>query len=229
VREFGATASVLLGDALFSQALYLTTRFPTTEVCAAVADAMRRVCAGEIVQTLRRGTTEVSRADYERIVDLKTAELFRVSCFLGAKLAGLPGGFVEAATRFGRHLGIAYQIYDDLVDFFGEETRIGKTLGTDLASGKLTLPLIRLLERLPAEEAATLRSEIVGERPPQLQVRLRQMGEYGIFDAVAEAVGREMDAAAAALGPWRDEAPTPLLLGLVDVLQGQVAALQRPN
>ena len=229
VREFGATASVLLGDALFSHALYLTTRFPTTEVCAAVADSMRRVCAGEIVQTLRRGTTAVSRADYERIVDLKTAELFRVSCFLGAKLADLPVGFVEAASRFGRHLGIAYQIYDDLVDFFGEESRIGKTLGTDLASGKLTLPLIRLLERLPAEEAAALRGEIVGERPPQLQVRLQQMGEYGIFDAVAEAVGREMEAAAAALEPWRAEAPTPLLLGLVEVLQGQVAALQRPN
>jgi octaprenyl-diphosphate synthase len=97
------------------------------------------------VQTLRRRSTDVTRADYQRIVDLKTAELFRVSCFLGARLAGFAPDYVEAASSFGRRLGIAYQIFDDLVDFFGEEQRIGKTLGTDLASGKLTLPLLVLL------------------------------------------------------------------------------------
>ncbi|MEO5958192.1 MAG: polyprenyl synthetase family protein, partial [Opitutaceae bacterium] len=132
-REFGPTASVLLGDALFAHALHLATQFPTTEICAAVSESTRRVCAGEIVQTLRRGSTNITRADYQRIVELKTAELFRVSCFLGAKLAGFPAAYVDAVSRFGRHLGIAYQIYDDLVDFFGDETRIGKTLGTDLA------------------------------------------------------------------------------------------------
>src|ERR1041384_5973536 len=87
-REFGATAAVLLGDALFAHALHLATQFPTTEICAAVSESTRRGCAGEIVQTLRRGSINVTRADYERIVDLKTAELFRVSCFLGARLSG---------------------------------------------------------------------------------------------------------------------------------------------
>src|SRR5215212_2186909 len=169
-REFGATAAVLLGDALFAHALHLATQFPTTEVCAAVSESTRRVCAGEIVQTLRRRSTNISRAEYQRIVDLKTAELFRVSCFLGARLAGFPPEFVEAASRFGRHLGIAYQIYDDLVDFFGEEKRIGKTLGTDLASGKLTLPLLALIERLPVTDARALASEIAGERPAQLSL-----------------------------------------------------------
>lgn len=228
-REYGATAAVLLGDALFAHALHLATQFPTTEICAAVSESTRRVCAGEIVQTLRRGSTSITHAEYQRIVELKTAELFRVSCFLGAKLAGFPQGYVEAASHFGRHLGIAYQIYDDLVDFFGEETRIGKTLGTDLASGKLTLPLLALLERLPAAAAAELRSEIAGERPPQLAVRLRQMNEVGVFDAVAAAVAFELDAAITALSPWPDEAPTPMLLGLVEVLQAQVAGLQAPG
>lgn len=226
-REYGATAAVLLGDALFAHALHLATQFPTTEICAAVSESTRRVCAGEIVQTLRRGSTNVTRADYQRIVDLKTAELFRVSCFLGAKLAGFAPEFVEAASRFGRHLGIAYQIYDDLVDFFGEEARIGKTLGTDLASGKLTLPLLTLLERVPEAEAAVLRSEITGERTPQPALRLRQMSELGVFDAVAEAVQEEVAAAQAALRPWRREPPTALLLNLCDVLQAQVAGLQR--
>src|SRR5215218_541735 len=225
-REYGATPAVLLGDALFAHALHLATQFPTTEICAAVSESTRRVCAGEIVQTLRRGSTNITRADYHRIVDLKTAELFRVSCFLGAKLGGYGPEYIEAASRFGRHLGIAYQIYDDLVDFFGEEKQTGKTLGTDLASGKLTLPLLTLIERLPANEAAALSAEITGERPPQLALRLAQMEEFGVFDAVAKSVQTEVANAAAALSEWPDEVPTPLLLGLCDVLRVQVAGLQ---
>src|SRR4051812_24248342 len=226
-REFGPTAAVLLGDALFAHALHLATQFPTTEICAAVSESTRRVCAGEIVQTLRRGTTSITRADYDRIVDLKTAELFRVSCFLGSRLAGYPAGYVEAVSRFGRHLGIAYQMYDDLVDFFGEESRIGKTLGTDLASGKLTLPLLALIDRLPAAEAAALRREITGKLPPQLALRLRQMRELGVFESVTDEVRSEVALAQTALAEYRAESPTPLLLGLCDVLLAQVAALQR--
>lgn len=225
-REYGTTPAVLLGDALFAHALHLTTQFPTAEICAAVAESMRRVCAGEIVQTLRRGSTNVTRADYVRIVDLKTAELFRVSCFLGARLGGFPAGFVDGASRFGRHLGIAYQIYDDLVDFFGSESRIGKTLGTDLTSGKLTLPLFVLLERLPAGEAEALTAELTGKRPPQLALRLRQMREVGVFGAVASAVETEIAAAADALREWESLTPTPLLLELCSVLRTQVAALK---
>jgi octaprenyl-diphosphate synthase len=225
-REYGATAAVLLGDALFAHALNLATQFPTTEICSAVSESTRRVCAGEIVQTLRRGSTNVTRADYQRIIDLKTAELFRVSCQLGARLAGFAPGYVDAVSRFGRHLGIAYQIYDDLADFFGEEKRIGKTLGTDLASGKLTLPLLFLMERLPASGRAELTGEILGQRPVQPALRLQQMGEHGIFGEVAAAVKAEVDAATAALQEWPDEAPTALLLGLCEVLRGQVAALR---
>lgn len=227
-REFGPTAAVLLGDALFAHALHLTTQFPTTEICAAVADSMRKVCAGEIVQTMRRGSTRVTLADYQRIVDLKTAELFRVSCFLGARLAGFEPRYVEAASHFGRHLGIAYQIYDDLVDFFGDETHIGKTLGTDLASGKLTLPLLALLDRLPADERATLTAEVTGASAPQPELRLRQMREQGIFAVVADAVEAEIAAAVAALAEWPGHEPTPLLLSLGDLLRTQVAIL-RPS
>jgi octaprenyl-diphosphate synthase len=225
-REYGSTAAVLLGDALFAHALNLATQFPTTEICSAVSESTRRVCAGEIVQTLRRGSTNVTRADYQRIIDLKTAELFRVSCHLGARLAGFAPGYVDAVSRFGRHLGIAYQIYDDLADFFGEEKRIGKTLGTDLASGKLTLPLLCLMERLPAGERADLTGEILGQRPVQPALRLQQMSEHGIFAEVAQAVRAEVESATAALQGWPDEAPTVLLLGLCDVLRAQVAALQ---
>jgi octaprenyl-diphosphate synthase len=226
VKEYGATAAVLLGDALFAHALHLATQFPTNEVCAAVSESTRRVVSGEIVQTLRRGSTNITLADYHRIIDLKTAELFRVSCFLGARLGGFPPAYVEAVARFGRHLGIAYQIYDDLADYYGEEKRIGKTLGTDLASGKLTLPLIALLERLPAGERAELTAEVLGQRPPQLALRLRQMTELGVFGTVADAVQQEIAAATGALQPFGSEPPTPLLLNLSLVLDGQVAALR---
>ena len=225
-REFGSAAAVLLGDALFAHALHLATQFPTTEICAAVSESTRRVCAGEIVQTLRRGSTNVTRADYQRIVDLKTAELFRVSCFLGARLAGSGADYVDASSRFGRHLGIAYQIYDDLLDFFGDETRVGKTLGTDLASGKLTLPLLLLLERLPASEAELLRAEVSGSRPLQPELRLRQMREYAVFAGVAEAVQSELAHAREALAGHGSEPPTPLLLNLCDLLRGQLVRLQ---
>ena len=225
-RAYGPTAAVLLGDALFAHALNLATQFPTTDVCVAVSEAARRVCAGEIVQTLRRRSTDVTPADYRRIIDLKTAELFRVSCLLGSRLAGLDAAYAEAAGRFGRHLGIAYQIYDDLADFYGEEKRIGKTLGTDLASGKLTLPLFGLLESLPAPERAALIEEIAGRQPPQLARRLGQMNEFGVFASVAAAIEEELAAATSALQAWPTVAATAHLLRFVHVLRHQVAALR---
>ena len=117
-------------------------------------------------------------------------------------------------------------MYDDLADFFGEEKRIGKTLGTDFASGKLTLPLLFLMERLTPGERTELTGEILGQRPVQPALRLAQMGRLGIFGAVAGAVQAEVAAATASLSEWPDEAPSPLLLGLGDVLCAQVATLR---
>lgn len=225
-RKYGPTAAVLLGDALFAHALHLATRFPTTEVCAVVSESTRRVCAGEIVQTLRRGTLNITRSDYQRIVDLKTAELFRASCYLGARLAGHGDAFVAAASTFGRHLGIAYQIYDDLVDFFGDEGSIGKTLGTDLASGKLTLPLLLLCDRLPAGEAEALRREVAGGAAVQPELRLRQMRELGVFPAVAEEVRQELARGVAALQGHQAVAATSLLVELSELLVRQVEQLR---
>jgi len=225
-RHFGAEAAVLLGDALLAHAVYLAAQFPTTEVCAEVSASTRKVCAGEIMQTMRRGTANITLADYQRIIDLKTAELFRVSCFLGGRLAGYELPFCAAAAEFGRRLGVAYQIYDDLADFFGDEKRIGKTLGTDLASGKITLPLIELAKRLPTDaDRAALLDEILKKRPPQPALRIRQMEELGVFATVSEAIHAELRAAETALAPHATLPPTPLLLRLRGVLHDQVRAL----
>lgn len=226
VRSFGPEAAVLLGDALFAHALHLAAQFPTTRVCSAVGESTRRVCAGEIIQTMRRGTNAVTRADYFRVIDLKTAELFRVSCHLGALLGDNPPAFVDAATIYGRQLGIAYQIYDDLADFFGREEKIGKTLGTDLISGKLTLPLFELMEQLPAEEQAELLAEITGVASPDMALRLRQLREHGIFDRVNLALEEQLGQGEAALGPFGEHPAVPRLLTLATVLRAQVGAIR---
>jgi len=224
-REFGPDAAVLLGDALFSQALHTASQFPTTEVCRLVSESTRRVCSGEIMQTLRRRDINITLAEYRRMIDLKTAELFRVSCFLGARLSGHDRAFANAADRFGHHLGIAYQIYDDLVDFVGEEERIGKTLGTDLATGKLTLPLMLLLERVTAEERAAMVAALRSGHPLALSASKQRMRELDINAAVVRAIDEELAAAGAALAPFAALAPVPLMLQLSVMLHKQVAAL----
>jgi octaprenyl-diphosphate synthase len=228
-RKFGPDAAVLLGDALFSQALHVASQFPTTEVCLAVSESTRKVCSGEIMQTLHRRDMGVTLQDYYRVIDLKTAELFRVSCYLGARLSGVDHGFVQAANDFGRHLGIAYQIYDDLIDFLGEEKRIGKTLGTDLASGKLTLPLMLLLEKLPAAERAAVIGAMQGGKPLPLSVSVERMKELGISCGVVRAVEEELSRAASVLMPHGNLAPVPLMRQLSGLLKAQIAALQAPT
>lgn len=157
-RVHGAHAAVLFGDALFAHALVLAADHPTPELCRIVARASREVCSGEICQTFSRGQDDLTLEDYYRHIRLKTAELFEGACHVGALLAGHPTEHVGACSRFGRHLGIAYQIYDDLVDLLQDDAKAGKTLGTDAASGKLTLPM--LVERGSAGPAflARLRS-----------------------------------------------------------------------
>ncbi len=228
-RQFGPDAAVLLGDALFSQALHIASHFPTTEVCRLVSESTRKVCSGEIMQTLRRRDTNISLDEYRRMIDLKTAELFRVSCFLGASLSGHPLGFAQAADRFGHHLGIAYQIYDDLVDFLGEETQIGKTLGTDLATGKLTLPLMLLLEKVTAVEHATIVSALHSGQSLGLAASKQRMQELGVVAGVIQVMEAELAVATRALDSHGSLAPVPLMRQLVTMLQVKVTSLSAPK
>ncbi len=221
----GPAVAVLLGDALFAQSVWLSTQFSTTEVCRSVSLATRQVCTGEIVQTLGGATAQPSRERYRRIIDLKTAELFHVSCRLGARLGGGGDDFVEAAGRFGRRLGVAYQIYDDLTDFVGTAEGAGKTLGTDWASGKLTLPMLCLLERsTPAEAEAVLGQLRQGEAQAWPGI-LRQMRQLGVFSQVAAEARTEIAAARAELAPWSQRPAVAMLGELATYLEGQLAKL----
>jgi octaprenyl-diphosphate synthase len=152
----GNTISVLVGDCLFAHAVQLAAEYPTPFVCRAVAAATKTVCTGEIIQTQRRRQLNLTRKEYFRVLRMKTAELFALSCELGAKLSGASEAEQFALRDYGMALGTAYQVYDDCLDLFGREASVGKSLGTDLASGKLTLPLITALDRTSAEERKEL-------------------------------------------------------------------------
>jgi len=154
--NWGNHLPVLVGDCLFAQALKLAATFPTPVVCRAVAAAANTVCTGEILQSQGRGMPPSSRSEYFRILKMKTAELFALSCEMGAVLSQDGSNHQAALRAFGLQLGIAYQIYDDCVDLFGSETTAGKSLGTDLAKGKLTLPWLSAWERADSVERAAL-------------------------------------------------------------------------
>ncbi len=137
--------SILLGDYLFAQSFYLAATLPSTLACRLVGQAAQKVCEGELRQVLGRDWLDIDEETYLDIIRGKTAELTRVSCQIGADLSGGDEGQVEAFARFGNDLGIAFQIADDFLDLWGDDDNVGKTLGTDLQQGKITLPLIRLL------------------------------------------------------------------------------------
>lgn len=154
--RWGNHHSILLGDFLFTHAFHLASSVDA-QACAIIGQATNRVCEGELQQGAERGNFELTEAAYLDIVDGKTAELTACCCKLGALYSGAAAGVVERLSRFGRALGMAFQIADDLLDIVGEERTTGKSLGTDLEQQKLTLPLIRLLVKAPPETEARVR------------------------------------------------------------------------
>jgi octaprenyl-diphosphate synthase len=143
--RWGNHNSVLLGDYLFTHAFHLATTLGDIRACQIIGAATNRVCEGELRQGLERGNLCLNEADYLELIDAKTAELIACSSRLGAIQAGAAPEVVDSMERYGRFIGVAFQIADDLLDIVGEERTTGKSLGTDLDQQKMTLPLIRLL------------------------------------------------------------------------------------
>lgn len=222
--RWGAHTAVLLGDAIFAHALNLAASFPTVDVCREVSRSTRLVCSGEIRQTFSRGNADLSVEEYYRVIDYKTAELFRVSCLLGARLGGYDEAFAEAAAQFGRSLGIAYQIFDDVADFLGDEDQIGKTLGTDFASGKYTLPLLLHLQELPQAEAEALVSRLNsgGNDAPMLIALVAELRARGIFEQVRNHCEAELNRAEAHLAEFEALPPVAHLRQLSAFVRGQM-------
>jgi octaprenyl-diphosphate synthase len=153
---WGNKTSILLGDYLFTHAFHLASSVDA-RACRLIGEATNRVCEGELQQTVQRGNWELTERDYIDIVEAKTAELTSCCTHLGALYTGAEVDTVQRLARYGRWLGIAFQIADDLLDLVGEERITGKSLGTDLDQNKPTLPLIYLLGEASPEKSSILR------------------------------------------------------------------------
>ena len=155
--EWGNETAVLMGDYLFTHAFHLAASLESTLACRWIGHATNLVCEGEMMQVHNRGNLNLDEAAYFAIIRGKTAELTAVSCRLGAHYAGATPAVVEALQNYGRDLGVAFQIADDVLDLWGDESTAGKSLGTDLEKQKLTLPIIRLLNTAPKPIADRVR------------------------------------------------------------------------
>ncbi len=158
--RWGNGLAVLLGDALFAHAMTMATDFNSIEICKEVGNASRAVCQGEIRQTQARFDLKLTKDSYFEIIGMKTGALFATATKLAAKVSGADEATQKSLYDAGMTLGTAYQIYDDCLDLVGDENDAGKTLRTDLERGKLTLPLLHILEQADRKQVKVLQSRI---------------------------------------------------------------------
>ncbi|MCA9128792.1 MAG: polyprenyl synthetase family protein [Planctomycetales bacterium] len=164
----GNASAILLGDFLFTRAYGVAASCKSAWVARHIAAASTRLCEGELLQQLSAGNWLIDGRNYRRILAEKTGALCAVSCRLGSRWAGATLARQRALDRFGLLLGVAFQIYDDWLDYWGT-ANTGKALGNDLQQSKATLPLIRLLESLPAGEREDLLVLLAGESDQQVR------------------------------------------------------------
>lgn len=223
--KWGNEIAVLFGDCLFAQALKLAASFPTPEVCRAVAIATNTVCTGEIFQTQQRRDFVASHRDYFRVIEMKTAELFTLSCDLAAFLGHATTEQRAALREYGAAVGTAYQVYDDCVDLFGSEVQAGKSLGTDLAKGKLTWPLLLAWERANPADRAHLESLIKTWSPENFPAVDKLLEKYGTFEPTVQVIHRYLEQARRALRVLPPSHGREGLLQITDFLMQQTEVL----
>jgi octaprenyl-diphosphate synthase len=223
--NWGNEIAVLFGDCLFAQALKLAAGFPTPEVCRTVAMATNTVCSGEILQTQHRRKFPVSRREYFRVIEMKTGELFTLSCDLAAFLSGATPKQRTALRQFGAAFGTAYQVYDDCMDLFGTEASAGKSLGTDLAKGKLTWPVLLAWERASAADRARLEQLVESWQPENLAAVNELLARYETFEPSQDIIARYLEQARRALRVLPESGGRAGLLGLAGFLAQQTGAL----
>nr|WP_304412658.1 polyprenyl synthetase family protein [Azoarcus sp. KH32C] len=157
---FGNAASVLVGDFLYSRAFQMMVGVNNMRVMQVLADATNMIAEGEVLQLLNCHNADVEIEDYLRVIRYKTAKLFEAATRLGAILSGADQETEERMAAFGMHLGTAFQLIDDVLDYSSDEAATGKHLGDDLAEGKPTLPLIHAMQHGTPEQAALVRGAI---------------------------------------------------------------------
>ena len=199
---FGNEASVLVGDFLYSRAFQMMVAVRNMRVLEVLADATNIIAEGEVLQLLNCHNPEIEEEGYLRVIRYKTAKLFEAAARIGAILGHSEGVREDAAARFGMHLGTAFQLIDDVLDYSGDLDTTGKNLGDDLAEGKPTLPLIRAIAHGTPAQSALIRGVIEsggsGEFGPVLEI-IRETGALDYARSLAQAEARMAGAALADL------------------------------
>jgi octaprenyl-diphosphate synthase len=213
---FGNAASVLVGDFLYSRAFQMMVSVNSMRVLDVLADATNVIAEGEVLQLMNMHDPDLAVADYLRVIRFKTAKLFEASARLGAVLAGAPPALEEACAEFGRSLGTAFQLVDDLLDYDGNSDELGKNVGDDLREGKPTLPLLLAMERSDAAQRALIRHAIEEGELQKLPEILRIVRDTGALDATRQAAQAEADKARATLEALPPSRAKDALLELCD-------------
>jgi octaprenyl-diphosphate synthase len=196
---FGNAAAVLVGDFLYSRAFQMMVEVADMRVMSVLAEATNTIAGGEVMQLMGSHDPEVDEARYLEVIRRKTAKLFEAAARLGGVVARSPDE--ERLAAYGIHVGTAFQLIDDVLDYSGDEATIGKSLGDDLAEGKPTLPLIRVLRTGTAEQAALVRRAIVDGGREDFAAVLGAIRACGALDYARAAAQREVDVASEALAP----------------------------
>ena len=211
---FGNAASVLVGDFVYSRAFQMMVSVNRMRVLEVLADATNVIAEGEVLQLMNMHDPDLSVDDYLRVIRYKTAKLFEASARIGAVLAEADTAVEESCAAYGRSLGTAFQLIDDLLDYEGATEQLGKNVGDDLREGKPTLPLLLAMERCTAPERELIRHAIEhGEvaRLPEIVGIVRHTGAIAATRAAARA---EADKAAQALAVLPESAHREALLDL---------------
>ncbi len=211
---FGNAASVLVGDFLYSRAFQMMVNVNRMHVLEVLADATNVIAEGEVMQLMNMHDPDLSVEDYLRVIRYKTAKLFEASARLGAVLADAGHAVEEACADYGRSLGTAFQLVDDLLDYEGDTLSLGKTVGDDLREGKPTLPLLLAMARCSDEERQLMRHAIEHGNTSRLDDILTIVRRTGALQATREAARAEADKACAALASLPDTSARKALLEL---------------
>lgn len=196
---FGNAASVLVGDFLYSRAFQMMVGVQNMRVMQVLADATNTIAEGEVLQLMNCHDPEVGEQRYLEVIRRKTAKLFEAAARLGAVLSGAPEGIEQGCARYGKHLGTAFQLIDDVLDYSGDADTIGKSLGDDLAEGKPTLPLIRVMATGTPQQAALVRHAVVEGGRAEFGDVLAAIRANGALDYVRDVARREAALASAAI------------------------------
>ncbi len=184
--EFGNAPSVLVGDFLYTRAFQLMVQLGDMDILRHMADTTNTIAEGEVLQLSRAGDAATTEEQYLDVITRKTAILFAAGCYGAATLAGERGELRRVMHDFGLHLGIAFQMIDDVLDYEGDPATMGKNVGDDLTEGKPTLPLIHTLRTGSSEQRALVRHAITAKTAEAIESVVAAVNDCGALDYTRE-------------------------------------------